>query len=308
MFNKDLTTEQWLHQWVGNSDQYKTKEIRVDEIDFKKSQSVQNRSAVKIDEDHAAHIMLWLEDPTHSVTPIVVNRVGQKYHIIDGNHRAYAHHIAGRETIPAYVLSVPQETYEGMVLAANARNAKALTPKERVQLAMQAAERFGTTVAADQFQIKPEEINRAVRAHTGRAKFEQATRQDGEKLTERKAELINRLDEDQIERIGADNLLQATVNEVEQTVRNISAAPAVQRHEQAIREAGRLAQARQDKKTPVGRAKRKVSAAIIRTKINEAVKYLAENPAALNDDAMVRALDELVKVVQQHGVSGKHAA
>jgi len=307
--NRDITTEQWIQQWIERSNPV-VEQIVVEQIDFIKSQAVQNRGGIKLDEDHATRILEWLEDQTHTVAPIVVNRVGARFHIIDGNHRAYASSIAGRQFIDAYVVQVDQETFEGMVLAANARNAKELSPRQRIDQAIQQAERFGTTVAAAQFLMKPEDLNRAQRAAAGRKKYEQVFRKKADQISERKAELLNRLDEDQIERIGADNLREATLGQLEQTVRNIAAVPAVQRHDQAIREAGRLAQVRQEKKTPAGRrerAKRKVTVSVIRAKVHEVAKYLRDNPAALNDQALMKALAELGKVVSSD-VSAEHAA
>lgn len=306
--NRDLTTEQWIRQWVEASNPV-VEQIAIDSIDFQKSQAVQNRSETKIDEDHATRILEWLDDATHTVAPIVVNRVGARYHIIDGNHRAYASSIAARPTIDAYVLQIDQETFEGMVLSANMRVGKWLTPRERVEQAIQMAERLGTVVAAAQALMKPEDLNRAQRAHSGRRKFFQATNQNGEHLSDKKAELVNRLDEDQIEKIGADNIKDSTIGQIEQTVRAITQAPALQRHELAVRESGRLAQVRQEKKTPAGRQRvqRKVSATQVRNKVNEVAKYLQDNPAAFNDQALMKAIADLGRVVAARA-SLKHAS
>ena len=302
MKNREITTEQWIDTWTK---EYELTRIDVDAIDFVKSQSVQNRSAIKLDEEHVLQIMEWLSDRTHLVAPIVVNLVGAKYHIIDGNHRAAATKEMGRPQIDAYVLQVDQDTFEGMVLAANARNSKSLTYRERIELAIQAQRRFGTTVAAAQFLMKPDTLQQEIRVQEGRHKVEEVLKVKADAWPKAKLEALNRLDHDQIKAIGSDVLAPATAREVLQTVNNILTVPASQRHEQAMRESGRLEQVAQEKKQP--RTRRSgMTTNKARTAVIAVTSFLRANPAALNDHELREALRSLEEVAGSG--SAQHAA
>lgn len=299
MKNRDLTTEQWIAQWLSESDaEIRPEEIALESINYKRAVVDQNRTSDSLNEEHLEHIVEWLGDPAHTVSPIVVNRVGAVHYIIDGNHRAAACLKVGRPTIDAYVLTVPPETFAGMTLSANARSGLTLTPAERTELAIKAAEIYGAPVAAAQFLMTPDQLNKARRTQSGRLKFYAATRGDTRNLTDTKADIVNRLDEAQLEKLGADNILRATAAELEQSARNILAVPAASRHEQAIKESQRLVMVHERKKTPAGtRAVRRTTSTTIRNKVNEVIKYLRDNPAAFNDDALMAALSTLVREV-----------
>lgn len=302
MKNREITTEQWIETWTK---EYEQARIDVAAIDFVKSQSVQNRSAIKLDDEHVLQIMEWLDDRTHVVSPIVVNLVGAKYHIIDGNHRAWATKEMGRGQIDAYVLQIDQDTFEGMVLAANARNAKGLTYRERIELAIQAQRRFGTTVAAAQVLMKPDTLQQEIRVQEGRHKVEEVLRVKADAWPKKKLEALNRLDHDQIKAIGSDVLTPATAAEVLQTVNNILTVPASQRHEQAVRESGRLEQVAQEKKQPRTR-QRGMTTNKARTSLIAVTAFLRANPAALNDREFMEALKSMWEVVKSG--QAQHAA
>lgn len=293
--NRDVTTEQWIATWGVEFD---LREIDLREIDLKKSLAVQNRSAVTLDEEHQLSIMEWLDDPSHVVDPIVVCDVNRRFYIIDGNHRANAAADMGRTKIDAYVVTVSQETFEGMVLAANARNAKGLTYAERIELGQALAIRFGTSVAAAQVLMKPEMLQREARIKDGRAKIKTALKIDPTPLTKSKCEALNRLDVDQIKALG-DVVVHATKGEIESAVQNILAVAAADQHEQAVRESGRLEQVQRDKKRPGN--KRPTGSVMttnkMRTQVIQWTKFLADNPAAFNDGALMDALNNLIRTV-----------
>lgn len=303
MKNRDATTEQWIETW---QQPFQAERIDIAAIDFTKSQAVQNRSAVKLDDEHCLQIMEWLDDRTHVVSPIVVNLAGAKYHIIDGNHRAWASKEMGRGQIDAYVLQVDQDTFEGMVLAANARNAKGLTYRERIELAIQSQRRFGTAAAAAQFLLKPDALQQEMRVQEGRHKVEEALNVKPDGWAKSKLEALNRLDVDQIKAIGSDVLAPATVSDTQQTVNNILAMPAAQQHDQAVRESGRLEQVQQEKKRPRVAAKRRMTTNKARTSVLDVATFLRANPAALNDRELMEALKSLWEVVKSG--QAQHAA
>lgn len=293
--NRDITTEQWIQSWGVSFD---LAEIDLRAIDLKKSLAVQNRSAITLDEEHQLSIMEWLDDPAHVVDPIVVCDVNGRFYIIDGNHRAHAAVEMGRSTIDAYVVTVPQETFEGMVLAANARNAKGISYAERIELGQALAVRFGTAVAAAQVLMKPEVLQREARIKDGRAKVQTALKIDPSALTKSKCEALNRLDVDQIKALG-DVVKDATRSEIDSAVQNILAVAAADQHEQAVRESGRLEQVQRDKKRPGSKrpAGNVLTTNKMRTQVIQWTKFLADNPAAFNDSALMDAVADLIATV-----------
>lgn len=300
--NYDRTTEDWIDTWDVEWD---FQAVQLADIDVRYSLTVQNRSAVKLDEEHVLNIMEWLDDPRHRVSPIVVNKVNDRFYIIDGNHRVKAAGENRRADIDAYVVTVPQDTFESMVLGANFRNAKGITPAERVELAQALALRIGTKAAAAQALMSPEVLQREGRVMDGRAKIKDALRVDATGWGKAKCEALNRLDVDQIKAIG--NVLEAaTKGEVESVVQNILAVPAAAQHEQAAKESGRLEQLQRDKKKPG--SKRPTSTMTtnkMRTQVIQWTKFLKDNPSAFNDTSLMDALGDLFSVAEQ---KSRHAA
>lgn len=296
MKNRSATTEQWIS---NHADTFEFASIAVADIDFKKSQSVQNRSAVKVNDEHVLNIMLWLEDQAHTVDPIVVNKVGARYFIADGNHRAKAYAEAGRATIDAYVVEVDQDRFELMVLSANARNALHLSERERIELAVQMQRRTGSTqVAAAEFCMSPETLSREMRIMSGRHKVEEALGVKADAWPKKKLESLNRLDRDQIKALGRDVVEASAATDIQQSVDNILNVDALVRHEQATRESGRLEQVRQDKKKPkANTASRGMTSNKARTAVLQVTAYLRANPAAFNSGELMAALSDLTEVV-----------
>lgn len=287
MKNRIATTEQWLQTWTED---YTFDRIQVADINFARSQQVNNRLNVKIDEEHILGIMVWLDDKTHTVDPIVVNRVGSRYFIIDGNHRAQAYKENGRAEIDAYIVEVGNETFEGMILAGNARNSKSLTPKERIELAIQLQRRYGTTAAADQMMMKAEDLAREIRVHEGAAKVQKTLGVKASEWPKNKLAQLNRLDPSQIKALGSGVLSKATVKDVEDAVRAILAVDAVERHDMALKESGRLEQAVIDRRKPGKRKSNGLTANGHRNNILRAAEFIRNNPSTLNDKALMEAV------------------
>ncbi len=88
-------------------------EIRLSEIFPNK-----NQPRKKFDED--ALIELKNSIQTHGViTPIVVNRVGDKFQIIAGERRFRASKLAGKETIPAIIMDINEKKVREIALIEN---------------------------------------------------------------------------------------------------------------------------------------------------------------------------------------------
>lgn len=296
--NRDLTTEQWIKDWKV---EFTQEEIQLSDIDLKRSLHRQNRGATKLDEDHVLSLMEWMDEPDHTVSPLVVNRVGGRYLIIDGNHRANAAAQLERTHIDVYIVAVDQEKFEGMVLAANARNAKGLTYAERVELGQSLALKYGTAVAAAQVLLKHDVLAREMRIQDGRRKIHDAINVDAGNWPKKKLEALNRLDVDQIRAVGSDVLKESTGTAVEQTVANILAVPASDRHDQAVKESGRLEQVQRDKKKPGARRSNgnTLTSNRVRTDLIRFTKWMKDNPAAFNDTALMEAVTGFVDAVRR---------
>jgi ParB-like chromosome segregation protein Spo0J len=260
---------------------------------------------MKLDAEQVSSLKQWMDEPDHTVSPLVVNRAGGRYLIIDGNHRANAAVELGRTHIDAYIVAVDQEKFEGMALAANARNAKGLTYADRVELGQSLALKYGTAVAAAQVLLKHDVLVREMRVQDGRRKIHDAINVDAGNWPKKKLEALNRLDLDQIKAVGSDVLKEATGTEVEQTVSNILAVPASDRHDQAVKESGRLEQVLRDKKKPGARRRNNgtLTSNRVRTDLIRFTKWMKDNPAVFNDTALMEAVTEFV-----HAVSREDAA
>lgn len=290
MKNRSATAEQWINTWT---DQFEFKTVDIADIDRVKSQHVQNRSAVKLDDENVLEMMIWIDDSDHVLPPIIVNKVGAKYYIIDGNHRAEAHVQAGRVTIDAYVVEVDQDKYEGMVMAANARMGRSLTPHERVELAISMSKRYGTRVAAEQLLMRPDDLQREIRIQQGRHMVEEALGVKATHWPKKKLEALQRLDVEHIKKMDKKTLEDSTAAAVESAVKNILYVPPSQQLDEAQNQEKSLAQNLKRGRTPKAKPRGITTAYMAKQKCREIEAFIRANPAALNDRDLVEALNAL---------------
>lgn len=286
--------------------------LPLDQIDATASVSLQNRAGVKLDDDHVAQMVVHLKgDPDKVLPRIVVARFKGKIVVVDGNHRCAAYREAGRTSIDAYLIEdATAEQVEELVLEANASNALGLGAAERLHLALKYAERCGDVrLAAQRYGYTYDTLATKRRAAEGVAK---ARRAAGVKasLPDAKAEVINRLDEDQIRQIGRDLIEKASTPELKKAAANILAVPASQQSLQVATEVGRLAQAVKDKSKPLGKARAKDAGPTLKVataQVRKIAGLVRTNPAWRADADLVAAIEALAKEVRG-GVADEHAA
>lgn len=285
--------------------------LSLDDLDHGASMKLQNRGRVTIDADHVLAMSLHLDvDADHILPPIVVARYRGKLAIVDGNHRTEAARLAGRTHLDAYLIEdADTATIEALALEANAAGSKALTPDERLQLALDYAQLTGDLpMAARRFGYQYDTLQKKRRVKQGQDKAERAARVRGA-LPDSKAEALNRLDEDQIRILGRDLIEQAPTSELQQAVANIKAVPSADRALQVQQEVGRLAQIVKAKKTPAAKARAKVAGPTVKQAIAQVQRITAQmkaNPSWRTDAALVAALRACIEEVDKHGA--QHAA
>lgn len=283
----------------------------LDTIDRAASLRLQNRGGVELDQQHVLQMWVALDDPDHVLPPIVVGKYRGRTICTDGNHRVAAYDEAERTRAWAYVLpdDVPDETVELLALEANADNSKSLTYDERITLALTYAESANDVpLAARRFGFRPADLQQKRRVRAGQEKARRAVGIQA-RLTDVKAEALNRLAEEQIKGLGRAVIEGSEGRALKEAVANIVAVPPSESALQVAREAGRLAEAIKAKKTPVGRARAKAPGPTLKQAVGQLRKIAAAlraNPSWRADADIVAAVDALILATTTTSEAGQH--
>lgn len=281
------------------TDDWDLRTIAMSDIDEAASRNAQNRRGEKLDEDHAFRIAeamdLGVEHP-----PLIVNQVGDRYWIIDGNHRHAGSQLLGRDHLDAYVVRVDADTYTQMCLSGNAFNGKPLTDADRVANAIAQIERgMSSTTASKLWGIDSKRLQFLNREREGRRKFADAGVQlpKGVRLQQGHAEILNRLEVDHIRHLGAE-AVRANKADLETAVRCINAAPSADRGVEARKQSIVLETKRQQKALPKARVMTNGQA---RRHVKEVLLAVRTNRAMTNDATLVALVTELAEVIRDAG-------
>lgn len=271
------------------TDGFELLEIDVARIDRDASLSNQNRRDTALDPNNLTR-MDKARDCGIAMPPIVVNQAGDKYLIIDGNHRTYGHR---SPTIWAYVVKVDDTTYRQMCKSANAWNGATLKDEDRLQNAMsQVDEGLTISVVAGIWGLEAPVLSHEIRRRDGKRKAKAA----GVTVTNNTvAEQINRLELSQIKALGA-ALSVAAGPEVQQAVKAILDAPAERRGAVALKQAGVLEQKQIEKRKPKARAKQSMSVTQARVLAKKLLDGILRNRSLLNDSELATMLTRLLEV------------
>lgn len=273
----------------------KPAEIAIDQIDTKQSHQNQNRGSTKVDDENVLRIASSAELGV-ILPPIIVNRVGSRYQIIDGIHRTEAAKLRDKSTIWAYVVEVDADIYAQMCLGANASNGKPLTDKERIANAL-AQIRLGlpATTAGKVWGIEADRLGRIRRASSGKEKIVEAGL-NANKVREGAAEAINRLETDQIKALGK-TVETATIKEIEDAVQAILSAPAAHRATEATKQAIVLETQRTARIQPKARTRQALSGAQLRHRAREILHAVRANRNHSNDTELVSLIAQIEKAL-----------
>lgn len=296
-FYRDPVTENWLGTWPLHS--AVLTEIHLGQIDMKASRDYQNRISSHVNDDHAASIAEALRNPSTTVPPIVVRKMGNGRLVIgDGNHRAVGAQRAGRQTLLAYVVTCDDKTFHHMAIAANARNALSLTPAERdVLIGKMAGQGLPQTTIAAQWGLTQSKVSAIVRAEKGADLLREVGVAQPERLTDKAREAAARLDVEDLARIGTSVLKDISGAEMEAAAREILNAKPSERLNVAEDTGQRILRDRHERNTPkakqralaVGFTPKRVANTLL--KLTSAI---ADRPDLCQDEKVREALEGLL--------------
>lgn len=271
------------------TDSFQLLDIPVCDIDKEASLRNQNRAVTTLDEANL-HRMTEARKCGIAMPPIILNKAGNKYLVIDGNHRLETE---PSPTIRACVVQVDDTTYRQMCKSANAWNGAALKDQDRLQNAMsQVDEGLKISVVAGIWGLDAGLLSEELRRRDGKRKAKAA----GITVTNNEVAVqINRLELSQIKDLGP-SLSVAAGPEVKQAVKAILDAPAERRAAVALKQAGVLEQKQIDKKKPKTRAKQSMSVTQARVLAKKLLDGINRNRSLLNDSELSTMLTRLMEV------------
>jgi hypothetical protein len=257
-------------------------EVDVQSISEVKSHRNQNRGALTLDEDNVDRMKLAAESGI-ALPPVVVNKNGAEYVVIDGNHRAKVARLLDRPTITAYVVAVDDDTYKQMCYYFNVANGKSLTPAEIMHHAIAAVENgMQITVAARLYGIVPGTLSTKRLANEGRRKARESGIKGADKISDTAAATVCRFEPEHIKALGQ-IVAQSTTADLRTAHSVITSTPSSQRETAAIKQAGWLESVYQNRRAPKARKRGVMTQSQLKTSLRKIVVAVRENRALVND-------------------------
>ena len=257
-------------------------EVDVQSISEVKSHRNQNRGALTLDEDNVERMMLAAESGI-ALPPVVVNKNGAEYVVIDGNHRAKVARQLDRPTIAAYVVAVDDDTYKQMCFYFNVANGKSLTPVEIMHHAIAAVENgMQLTVAARMYGIHPNTLGTKRQANEGRRKARESGIVGADKISDTAAAVVARFEVEHIKALGQ-IVAKSTTVDLRAAHLAITNTPSAQRDTAAIKQAGWLESVYQGRRDPKARKIGAMTQIQLKTSLRKIVVAVRENRALVND-------------------------
>lgn len=162
--------------------------------------------------------------------PIVVYVSGNKYVIIDGNHRYRANKNKARVAIDAYIVRVSDQfIIERLTRSANQTNGKRATAEEALQSALHLIETYGkpVTEVADAFGIPPSRLGNLARTRATRDRLRAMQEpKAADRLLDSHANTMASIDNDRVLKEAALAVTEggSTLTQIADLVRDIGAA------------------------------------------------------------------------------------
>lgn len=291
--------------------EYSLVQLNIADIDRKTSERNQARIAKPIDEDT---VILYAEAMSRGdkFPPIVVYKSGDKYIVMDGNHRTAGADMADITSLDAYVIKNPSPAQvETFTYEANTRHGLPTSLKDRLLQAILLVERGASIpTAAEQLSIPENQLRNAWDLHEAEKRFSGLGIKKFDRLSATSRRRLDQIPNDVVLKAAAELTLESAMGgeELTKLVKEVNSVKTSEADQLAVVARWRKSRSSVIKATAGGRVKvaqplttfQRITSTLNRTNVDTLVKHFEELSPEVRSEyvkAAAGSIQQLMDVV-----------